>query len=304
MNTKYKDKYYDHFSQKEFKQAPDFCQDKNYMMRFIAPLNSYTFDNNNLTIIFFKEGSGEIIWNGKRVKVGKNKFIVLNPGVGWEYINERQEYIDVFSIVISDEFRKQLNFYNKSTESQLLESPFEQINENSFFIESPLNANCYKSGELLKKIHTQSERFEFKFLAPEELAIEVLKQISKEQIKAYSLASKIDVKKKATQLETFKRLLIANEYIHDNITNPISLQELSIQASLSKHHLYESFKTIYGKTPHQYINRLKVTKSKEYLKKGQLSISEVSDLFGFSDLSVFSKVFKKAYGHPPSYYQT
>jgi len=61
-------------------------------------------------------------------------------------------------------------------------------------------------------------------------------------------------------------------------------------------------KKAFGKTPHQYINRLKIAKAKEALQNNDLSISEVSDLFGFSDLAVFSKVFKKAYGHPPSYF--
>ncbi len=304
MNSKYKDSYYDHFSRQAFDRAPIFCRDKNYMMRFIAPLKSYTFENNNLTIIFFKNGAGKLVWNDKQVKIGTNKFIVLNPGVGWEYVNENSDCIDVLSFVVSNDFRGQLNFYNKANETQLLESPFDQIDDDAFFIENPLSADHYLSGELLKKIHAQSEGFEFDFLSAEELAIDVLQRISEEQVKAYSLASKIEAKKKTTQMETLRRLLIAYEYIHDNITDSISLEKLTLEASLSKYHLYKSFRAVYGKTPHQYINRLKVAKSKQYIQSGQFSISEVYNLFGFNDLSVFSKVFKKAYGHPPSHYQT
>ncbi|MEM7485687.1 MAG: AraC family transcriptional regulator [Bacteroidota bacterium] len=301
--TNYRDKYYDHFSSEEYEKAPNFFQDKNYMMRHVTPLDNYVFDGNSLTIIFFKEGFGELHWKHKSTKIGHNKFIVINPSIGWEYTNEKRQYIDVLSLVISNEFRKQLNFYNNATVDQLLDTPFHQIEDHSFFMENPLNADYYSSGKLLKAIHQQSADDEFKLLSPEELAIEVLQRISEEQIKAYTYASRIEAKKKNTQIEIYRRLLIVYEYIHDNIANPISFQELSLESSLSKYHLYESFKTVYGKTPHQYINCLKVTKAKEYLQKEMFSISEVADLLGYSDLSVFSKVFKKVYGKPPSYYQ-
>ncbi|MBS9463385.1 helix-turn-helix transcriptional regulator [Flagellimonas sp. 389] len=273
------------------------------MMRFVAPLGNYVFDDNSLTIIFFKDGVGELRWKHKNVKIGENRFIVINPSIGWEYVNEKEEYIDVLSLIISDTFRKQLNFYNNATVKQLLDTPFDQIDESSFFMESPLNADYFPSGKLLKSIHQQSTNEEFKLFSPEELSIEVLQRISQEQINAYNHASRIVAKKKSTQIEIYRRLLIVYEYIHDNIANPISFQELSLESSLSKYHLYESFKAVYGKTPHQYINWLKVTKAKEHLQKGLFSISEVADLLGYSDLSVFSKVFKKVYGKSPSYYQ-
>lgn len=81
------------------------------------------------------------------------------------------------------------------------------------------------------------------------------------------------------------------------------MDQLCHVSSLSKFHLYDSFKKAFGKTPHQYINRLKLAKAKELVQYGGLSVSEISDLLGFSDQSVFSKVFKKAYGHPPSYFR-
>ncbi|MFS4467517.1 helix-turn-helix transcriptional regulator [Maribacter sp. 2210JD10-5] len=302
MSITYKDKYYDHFSKNQFTTAPYFNRDKNYLMRFNAPLENYRFDKNNLSIIFFKQGIGELHWRDRRVKIGGNKFIVTNPSNGWEYINPDKDYIDVLSFVISPQLRSQFNYFKTVSQNQLLNNPWGEIVNDSFFMENPLNASYYSSGQLLEKIHRLSRQLNFNFLCPEELAIEVLQRITQDQLKAYRLAGVIQAKKKSTQLETFKRLLTAYEYIHDNVMNPISLQDLSLESSLSKFHLYESFKAVYGKTPHQYVNRVKITKAKEFLQTGQYSIGKVSDLLGFSDLAVFSKVFKKAYGKPPSYF--
>lgn len=302
MTIQYKDRYYDHFSGAISEKAPIFNKSENYMMRFSAPLSDYLFENNNLTIIFFKEGCGTLQWKDKRVKLGHNKFVVTNPGQGWQYTNPEEKYIDVLSVVISEESKAQFDFFKNTTEKQLLDSPFEEVKEPSFFLELPLTASHYASGRLLKKIHSLSGEQEFGMYSAEELSIEVLQSIYKEQIKAYKYADKIEAKKTTTQLEIMKRLLKAFEFIQDNITNPITLAELSYESSLSKHHLYESFKAVYGKTPHQFINGLKLKKTKEHLQKGEFTVGEVSDLFGFSNISVFSKVFKKTHGHSPSHY--
>lgn len=273
------------------------------MMRFNAPLANYKFENNSLTIIYFKDGVGELYWKDKRVKISGNKFIITNPSLGWEYINEREEYIDVLSLVICDEFREQFNYFNTASRTQLLDDPFHRTCHTSFFLENAFGADYYRSGKLLQQIYQLSTKSDYKFACAEELSIAVLQAIYQDQCKGYVLASHIEAKKQSTKIETLKRLLLANEYINDHITSAISLDDLSQVSSLSKYHLYSSFKNIYGKTPHQYINRLKMARAKEHIQRGVCSISEVSDFFGFSDLCVFSKVFKKVYGNPPSHYQ-
>lgn len=303
MTNKYKDSYYDHFAREVYDHAIDLEKEKNYMMRFSTSLDNHVFKENNLTIIFFKEGAGAVVKKNETVKIAKNKFIIANSGTSWEYVNEKEENIDVLGFVVNEEFRKQFDFFESVNEGQLLDTPH-SISENPpLFMEAALNADYYPSGELLKKIHHASGEFGFSFLSAEELTMELLQQLYKDQKRANGMVDKIQVKKKSTREETFKRLLVAYEYIHDNITKPISLDELSYESSLSKYHLYESFKNIYGKTPHQYINKLKIFKSREYIRKGELTISEISDYFGFNDLPVFSKIFKKVYGYPPSHYQ-
>lgn len=302
QTNKFKNIYYDHYSGKSYHSAPIFDLQSNYMMRFNAPLQYYEFNNNNLTIIFFNEGHGTLHWKDRRVKIGTNRFIVTNPGEGWVYQNASEKYIDVLSLVVSRQALAQFKYYFESNNTTLLDSPFETYDEGTFYLETPLSANCFYSGQLLQKIHQLSTTDEFELTNAEELSNEILSQIAQEQLLGYKYASKIEVKKKATQLETFKRLLKAYEYIHDNISESITLEELSLVTSLSKFHLYYSFKAVYGKTPHQFINQLKMDKSLVYLKKGEHSISEISDLLGFSGLPVFSKLFKRTFGKAPSHF--
>ncbi|WP_178346978.1 helix-turn-helix domain-containing protein [Arenibacter palladensis] len=248
------------------------------------------------------QGNGEFVRKNKKLKAVDGHFMILNPNDGWEYLNERNNYIDVLSFGITDKIIKGCKFYLCATKEKSLDSPLGEISENSFFLESSLNAEHYASGQLLKRIYKLSGQNEYKFTCPNELTIELLYSLYKEQVLGYKIIENIDAIKYSTRIETLKRLLVAYEYIHDNIREQICIEQLSAVSSLSKFHLYDSFKKAFGKTPHQYINRLKVSKAKEYIKKGSNSISEVSDLLGYNDLSVFSKVFKRVYGHPPSHY--
>lgn len=273
------------------------------MMRFTSPLKSYTYLNNSLTITYIKEGSGELVWkngNQKRVKIHNNRYVVVNADCGWDYVNRFQEYLDVLSLVISKDLQNQLNYYMEASEIQLLDRPFDQVEGDFFYLEHALNADYNKVGRFLKSIHTNSLFDSFSYLSPEEMTLELYRLLYEETTHVVSSAHRIKVKKKSTQIETFKRLMLAREYIEENLTNPISLQDISEVSSLSKYHVYDSFKRVYGKTPHQYINAVKIDRSKALLEKGSLSVAEIAAMLGFSDYSVFSKLFKKINGVAPS----
>ncbi|MFS4467516.1 AraC family transcriptional regulator [Maribacter sp. 2210JD10-5] len=311
MSLKYEGKFYNHFENQEYKvkfekkglkEASYYKKEDNLLLRYRARIPEFVFPKTNLTIRYFKEGSGEYVLNGKRLKVRNDRFLIMNPNDGWEYINENNGYVDILSFAVCDEMASKYNFYVTEKYEQLLDNPFGEEKEESYFMETMLAASHYSTGRLLKSIYDLSNKFDFYFTCPYELTIEILQSLYKEQALGYKMVGEINAKKTSTKLETLKRLLVAYEFIHDNIGKPISIEELATISSLSKFHLYDSFKRAFGKTPHQYINRLKIAKAKNALQNTDASVSEISDSFGFSDPEVFSKVFKKVYGKPPSNY--
>ncbi|UII75011.1 AraC family transcriptional regulator [Flagellimonas sp. HMM57] len=307
----YTDRFYNHFERTSYNISfKDTTKDKvtyakkqnNVLLRYRMRIPEFKFQKTNLTIRYFKEGTGEYFFKNKRIKVEDNKFLITNPNDGWEYINEKNGHVDILSFAVCNDTLNQFNFYLKKDTVDKLDSPDGKIHENPFFIEKMLNVNHYSSGRLLQYIYDLSNQGTFKYTCPFELTVEILNTIFDEQRLGNKISNSIDVKKESTKQEVLQRLLVAYEFIHDNINRPISIDELSNVCSLSKFHLYDSFKKAFGKTPHQYVNRLKIARAKLLLQNNHLSVSEVSETLGFSDLSVFSKVFKKAYGNPPSHY--
>lgn len=300
----YKNQYYNHFSKKRSVLPPQFNRNENFLMRFKSHLPYYEYKENSLTIIYFKDGIGELIVKGQKVKVDGNSFIVSNPGYGWEYFNTNKNYIDVLSFAVSEDLISKFNFFALASEEQLLSIPFERVGKESFFIEKIYTADHYSSGRLLKYIHNQSCTESYMFMDPKELTIEVLQQVYQDQFKAYLASSKIEAVKNSTKIEVFKRLLNAYEYMHDNINYNVSIGDLSSVSALSEYHLYNSFKKIFGKTPHQYMIGIKMNKAKSYLKEGNLTVTEISHILNFKDLPSFSKLFKKTYGYSPKYFKS
>ncbi|MHC9001192.1 helix-turn-helix domain-containing protein [Enterococcus bulliens] len=52
-----------------------------------------------------------------------------------------------------------------------------------------------------------------------------------------------------------------------------------------------------------YMNELRIKRAKDLLKQVDVTISEVAESIGFTDISYFSKVFKKRTGQTPSQYR-
>ncbi|MBQ7975616.1 MAG: helix-turn-helix transcriptional regulator [Clostridia bacterium] len=95
----------------------------------------------------------------------------------------------------------------------------------------------------------------------------------------------------------------AIEYIHSKYTTEnISVEYLAELCGITAAYLRQLFKNAYGTSPIKYINNLKIERSKELMESGLYTISESAFLSGFSDISHFSREFKKAEKIPPSEY--
>lgn len=101
--------------------------------------------------------------------------------------------------------------------------------------------------------------------------------------------------------DLFRRLCRARDRLHDEVTEPPRLAELARSTGVSQFHLLRVFKKCFGETPHEYVSRLRIERSKELLRTGH-SVTDVCLEVGFSGLGSFSSRFKSQVGVSPSEY--
>lgn len=95
----------------------------------------------------------------------------------------------------------------------------------------------------------------------------------------------------------------ALEFINQNLSREISLDEAAAFAGFSKSHFSKIFKEITGFTFGNYLQLQRLLKAKRLLEKTGGRITEISDECGFANSGYFSVVFKNHFGMTPLEYR-
>lgn len=152
----------------------------------------------------------------------------------------------------------------------------------------------YRNDELipyLKELHTLIKKglSDFK---KEECFLFLIKQLVEEY--ADDATDRI-------QTEIYRKVELICDYLKENISKNITLDELSVIAGLSKYYLLRSFSKQKGISPYSYLETLRIAKSQKLLEMGTPPI-DVAIQTGFSDQSHFTNFYKKLTGLTPKQY--
>lgn len=93
------------------------------------------------------------------------------------------------------------------------------------------------------------------------------------------------------------------DYMEKNFRGQCKLDDISAHAHLSPVYFHKLFTAAVGKTPYEYLTRLRLDESKRLILMGGLSMSEIAEQCGFSSQSYFNAVFKQKMGETPSKYR-
>ena len=83
------------------------------------------------------------------------------------------------------------------------------------------------------------------------------------------------------------------DYIYNNFTSPISVEDVAKSTCLSPRHLSRLFISEISMSIHEYITFLRIEKSKSMLKSENHTIAAISADLGFSSPQHFATTFKK-----------
>src|SRR5689334_25092969 len=84
---------------------------------------------------------------------------------------------------------------------------------------------------------------------------------------------------------------------------PLDVRAVAAVAHLSAAHFIRSFRSVFGETPHRYLQRRRVERSMFLLRETDRSVTDICFDVGFSSLGTFSRTFREIVGDSPSVYR-
>lgn len=93
-------------------------------------------------------------------------------------------------------------------------------------------------------------------------------------------------------------------YINEHFREPLTLEMIAANASLSPYYFTRIFSGETGFTPHQYVIATRISFAKYLLQNGNMSVKEIAFMSGFHSESGFCATFRKREGITPGEYRS
>ncbi len=90
------------------------------------------------------------------------------------------------------------------------------------------------------------------------------------------------------------------EYILQNFTKNLTIEELSELVGLTSNYVTVLFKEVIGSTPIQYLHQTRINTAVNLLENTEMTVGDIAEYLGYCDQAYFSRTFKKWMGVAPT----
>ena len=88
-----------------------------------------------------------------------------------------------------------------------------------------------------------------------------------------------------------------------SFAEPLDVRAVAAVAHISPAHFSRGFRSVFGETPHRYLQRRRVERSMFLLRETDRSVTDICLDVGFASLGTFSRTFRDIVGESPSGYR-
>ncbi|GGZ13094.1 hypothetical protein GCM10007049_01070 [Echinicola pacifica] len=239
--------------------------------------------SNILEICFCIKGQQYYIIKGEQVRLQGNEFVIVPPNTAHSTGDFPEGKGELYWVQISiDEDLGKLCNMTKREAKHLLDLLLSK------------SSLVFKGTFLVKPILEKIKRTLHK---PQS----IISEITINQLFTQLLLETLELASKEQKVSISDRLNKIDHFIQENTHRTIYLDELADLINVSEAYFKSWFKEKAGMPPKEYINRMKIDKSKTELIEKK-SVTEVAFSLGFSSSQYFATTFKKYTGISPRSY--
>ncbi len=237
-------------------------------------------------LVFFRSGAGRYLVEGRSYVLRPHDIVLVQRGAIHRAQISREETYERVILYISPEFLDRM-----STEQSRLDYCFTAASGEKSFVLRP----DYDRRERLNQILNALERAE----AGEDFGQDLLARALLVQL-LVELARGVDAEHYhyAAAENTDEKVTEILEYLHDHLTEPISIDALAEHFYLSKYYMMRLFRARTGFTIHAYLTDQRLHLARELIGQG-VTATDACYRCGYGDYSAFSRAYKKRFGQSP-----
>lgn len=237
-------------------------------------------------IVFFLSGKGNYLVGGHSYVLKPNDIVLVQRGeIHKADISSDYRYERVI-IYIDPDFLSQ-----QSSSACNLDQCFRAASQNRSFVIRPdmdLRDSLYRELSALEDA-TQNDEFGHDLLA-RSLLMQILIELTRGLIS--------DRYRYAPAESGGEKIASILEYLHEHLTEEISIDQLADTFYLSKYHMMRSFRARTGFTIHGYLTDKRLHLAREMIAQGETAL-EACYGCGYKDYSAFSRAYKKRFQETP-----
>lgn len=235
-------------------------------------------------ILLFPNGCEDITIGGDTYIFGHNDIAFFKPGISVNLHTEAECYF--ISFALRDKYRipAPTSYVSSHMHYPDAYSIFRDIQPRISSEKSEAVASMIR--ELCSVFYLETERYQ---LHQKTLLYRMLDELM--VVSSY----------RKTNTEPMEKILA---HIRDYYTEDIQVSDLITMSGTSKRIFHKTFLACTGMTPNQYIRKLRIEQSKQYLiLYPDRPVSQIGGECGYYDASYFSKVFRAYTGYTPTDYR-
>lgn len=118
-------------------------------------------------------------------------------------------------------------------------------------------------------------------------------------LELFSLPEQTDAPSPADTPPTRDTLAYVERFLSDNLAEPLTLQDVAAQLTVSVPSLTRHFRQAAGCSVMTRLQELRMRRAVDLLREGKLSVKQIAAAVGIPDPGYFCRCFRKAYGCTP-----
>jgi AraC family transcriptional regulator, melibiose operon regulatory protein len=250
--------------------------------------------HSELEFAVFTDGKMEYQVNDKiyNVKAGCGMFVNQNClHTGWLYkdMDCKETVITVDPVFI-------FGYENSTIETNYVSPLIESSQFPSLYLD-PQNQNQQRMIHLLLEVHALYEQ------KPTCFELKIKSRLCELWSLLFLEFQAVTSGKETAYSKDIPRLKQVLNYIHQNYSNKLTLDEIACSCNISKSECCRFFKKAMRQTPFEYLLKYRIQKSIPLLMSQELNITEIAESIGFISASYYSEIFRRLMHCSPTEYR-